>query len=106
MTADGKPLEQRTATTFPARGSATAPAVRVLPLLISLVCHGGGMPVGGFVTRARDVALFQEGRCKATWKREFQLPWREAGPLNHHEDLEDSDQEVFNQKVSLCMCRH
>ena len=21
-----------------------------------------------------------EGRCKATWKREFTLPWREAGP--------------------------
>ena len=22
-----------------------------------------------------------EGRCKATWKREFKLPWRKAGPL-------------------------
>ena len=29
---------------------------------------------------------FQEGRCKATWKREFKLPWREAGPPNHHDD--------------------
>ena len=27
--------------------------------------------------------LFWEGRCKATWKREFKLPWREAGPPNH-----------------------
>ena len=33
-----------------------------------------------------------EGRCKATWKREFKLPWREAGPPNHHEDKVDSDQ--------------
>ena len=28
----------------------------------------------------------QEGRCKATWKREFKLPWREAGPPDHHDD--------------------
>ena len=34
----------------------------------------------------------QEGRCKAAWKREFKLPWREAGPLNHHDDIVDSDQ--------------
>ena len=33
-----------------------------------------------------------EGRCKATWKREFKLPWREAGPPNHHDDKVDSDQ--------------
>ena len=25
----------------------------------------------------------QEGRCKATWKREFKLPWREAGSPNY-----------------------
>ena len=31
-------------------------------------------------------------RCKATWKREFKLPWREAGPPNHHHDRVDSDQ--------------
>ena len=30
--------------------------------------------------------------CKATWKREFKLPWREAGPPNHHDDKVDSDQ--------------
>jgi len=30
-----------------------------------------------------------EGRCKATWKREFIL---EAGPPNHHDDKVDSDQ--------------
>jgi len=33
-----------------------------------------------------------EGRCKATWKREFKLAWREAGPLNHHDSIVDSDQ--------------
>ena len=27
-----------------------------------------------------------DGRCKATWKWKFQLPWREAGPPNHHDD--------------------
>ena len=40
----------------------------------------------------RVVPAAQEGRCKATWKKEFKLPWREAGPLNHHDDLVDSDQ--------------
>jgi len=29
---------------------------------------------------------------KATWKREFKLPWREAGPPNHLDDKVDSDQ--------------
>ena len=36
--------------------------------------------------------LLQAGRCKATWKREFKLPWREAGPPNHHDDKKDSGQ--------------
>ena len=30
--------------------------------------------------------------CKATWKREFKLPWREAGLPNHHDDKVDLDQ--------------
>ena len=42
-----------------------------------------------------------EGRCKATWKREFKLPWREAGPPNHHDDKVDSDQKVVNKDLSL-----
>jgi len=33
-----------------------------------------------------------KGSCKATWKREFKLPWREAGSPNHHDDRVDSDQ--------------
>jgi len=37
----------------------------------------------------------QEGRCKATWKRKFKIPWREAGPPNHHDDRVDSDRERF-----------
>jgi hypothetical protein len=40
--------------------------------------------------------------CKATWKREFKLPWREAGQPNHHDVTVDSDQRVVNQELSLC----
>ena len=39
-----------------------------------------------------EVTHQSAGRCKATWKREFKLPWREAGPPNHHDDKMDSDQ--------------
>jgi len=35
---------------------------------------------------------YHERRCKATWIREFKLPWREAGPPNHRDDKVDSDQ--------------
>jgi len=38
--------------------------------------------------------FLQRGRYKATWKREFRLPWREAGPPNHHDDKVDSDQAI------------
>jgi len=34
----------------------------------------------------------KEGRCKAAWKKEFKLPWREAGPPNHPDDKVDSDE--------------
>ena len=37
----------------------------------------------------------------ATWKRESKLPWREAGPPNHHDDKVDSDQQVVNKELSL-----
>jgi len=37
-------------------------------------------------------AGYYEGRHNATWKSEFKLPWREAGPPNHHDDKVDSDQ--------------
>ena len=42
-----------------------------------------------------------EGRYKATWKREFKLPWREAGPPNHLDDEVDSNQQVVNKEISL-----
>ena len=42
-----------------------------------------------------------EGRYKATWKREFKLPWREAGPPNHHDDEVDPDQKLVNKAFSL-----
>ena len=46
--------------------------------------------------------LPQEGRYKATWKREFKLPWREAGPPNHLDDKVDSDQKVAIKEVCFC----
>ena len=33
-------------------------------------------------------------------KREFNLPWREAGPLNHLDDKVDSNQQVVNKELS------
>ena len=36
--------------------------------------------------------LMLEGRCTADCKREFKLPWREAGAPNHRYDKVDSDQ--------------
>ena len=33
-----------------------------------------------------------ERASKATWKKEFKLLWREAGPPNHHDDKVDLDQ--------------
>ena len=42
-----------------------------------------------------------KGLCKATWKKELKLPWREAGPPDHLNDEVDSDQYVVNQEVSL-----
>ena len=40
-----------------------------------------------------------EGRCWATWKTEFKLPWRETGPLNYLNDEVDSEQ--LSMKNSL-----
>ena len=36
--------------------------------------------------------VFKEGEFKATWKREFEFQWREAGPPHHYDDKVDSDQ--------------
>ena len=42
-----------------------------------------------------------EGRCKATWKKEFKLPWREAGPPNIHDDEVDMDERDVDTELSL-----
>ena len=34
-------------------------------------------------------------------KKEFKLPWHEAGPNNHHDDKVDSDQYVVNKELYL-----
>ena len=49
---------------------------------------GGG---SGFEVSAR-VCRAKEGKGEAACKREFKLPWREAGPPRHHDDKVDSDQ--------------
>ena len=48
-----------------------------------------------------NIIFLKEGRCKATWKREFNLPWREAGQPDHHDDKVDSDQWAVNKELSL-----
>ena len=44
-------------------------------LALTVLCMPSLLDSGRNMTR-------QEGRCKATWKREFKLPQREAGPPN------------------------
>ena len=51
--------------------------------------------------RRQVAGYLQEGGCKATRKREFKLPWREAGPPNHHDDQVDSDQQVVKKEAFL-----
>ena len=36
---------------------------------------------------------------KATWQRDFKLPWREAGPPTHHDDDVDSDKQFVNKEL-------
>ena len=38
---------------------------------------------------------------EAVCKKEFKLPWREAGPPNHHDDKVDSDKQIVNIEYSL-----
>ena len=38
-----------------------------------------------------DVMCGGAGKCMATWKGEFKLPWRKADLLNHRDDEVDSD---------------
>jgi len=50
----------------------------------------------GIVFRHREQVL-QDARHLRGQKREFKLPWREAGPPNHHDDKVDSDQQVVKK---------
>ena len=50
------------------------------------------------MARHRLVRAPPNERCKATWKREFELLWREAGPPNHHDDEVVLDQQVVNKE--------
>ena len=50
--------------------------------LLDHVCHEARVKVLASEVRvARSGLYLQEGKCKATWKREFKLPWRKAGLL-------------------------
>ena len=40
-------------------------------------------------------------RQRSFYERDFKLPWREAGPPNHHDDKVDSDQWVVNKELFL-----
>ena len=40
----------------------------------------------------QDKLMAEDGRCEATWNREFTLPWLEAGSPNDHDGIVDSDQ--------------
>ena len=51
-----------------------------------------GTPAQTILELEKLVEKEKEGTYKATWKRDFKLPWREAGPPNHLNDKVDSDQ--------------
>jgi len=51
--------------------------------------------------RARDHQLGEAGKVDARLLGKGKLPWRETGPLNHHDDKVDSDQQVVNKELSL-----
>ena len=40
-----------------------------------------------------------ESRYKAAREKEFKLPWRKSGPLNHLDDKVDPDKEVVNKDL-------
>ena len=66
-----------------------------------------GRPCNGHHTREKlpQTPLFQikhrQHLQQFHWEREFRLPWREAGPPNHHDDKADSDQKVVKNGISL-----
>jgi len=73
--------------------SAISPALKV-NLKSEIGRFGLSVRVGGQLLPLFHFSRGQSIRAAAlaTRKREFKLPWREAGPPNHHEDTVDSDQ--------------
>ena len=49
-------------------------------------------PTAAFFPVLKGRYLELKGRYKATWKTKYKLPWREAGPPDHHDDKVVSDQ--------------
>jgi len=45
--------------------------------------------------------LPRESEERLYWTRKFKLPWREAGPPDHHDDKVDSDLNVVNKELCL-----
>ena len=69
----------------PAPPRLALPRLALRPALNPTISHDGSRKV--------DVRL--------PGKREFKLPWREAGPPNHRDDKVDSEQQVVNKELSL-----
>ena len=73
--------------------------------------HWPGRLVNRVRRRVRVPARCRQGsrgRCcwgrrrrSRPWEREFKLPWREAGPPNHHDDKVDSDLHDFELELLL-----
>jgi len=61
-------------------------AIKKGDLISSLQIFLAVASVSDASSRAWKDAPGLEGRYKATWKREFKLPWREAGPPKHLDD--------------------
>ena len=45
-----------------------------------------------YIEHTRCTSRGSTPSIKASWTRQLKLPWREAGPHNHHDDQVDSDQ--------------
>ena len=87
--------EDRCNATWSCPQSCTCPCPDGLQSLQGYLAHKKVPPLQFSPTHTLDCmgkTTLSEGRCKATWKREFKLPRREAGPPNPHDDKVDWDQ--------------
>ena len=66
-------------------------------IMLTLLAPSGYTPV-----RVRTASSsVEEGRCQATWKREFKLQWRKAGPLKSYRRLSGFGPVAINKEFSL-----